>query len=143
MSLSEALQKRGAYLLILRIPTPVEVHIGALGTWALEAGFYLYVGSAMGGFERRVLHYLRPRRKRRWHIDHLLEVAELLGVVLLPSEARIEEAVAERLAQSPYFTSVIPGFGASDSTAPTHLFRFTGPPSKGDAVAHPPTEKRG
>jgi hypothetical protein len=43
----------GSYLLHMRLDEPRRVAIGALGEFDLEAGHYLYVGSAMGSLKSR------------------------------------------------------------------------------------------
>jgi len=113
----------GAYLLFIRLDRQIELQVGKLGKFHLEPGVYIYVGSAMGGFGRRIPRYLSAHRKVKWHIDYLLEKAHIIGVLLIPSEERIEEEIAFRLARTDGILESIRGFGASDSRNRTHLFR--------------------
>ncbi len=106
--------------MILYLSEDRKITIGKLGSFEFPRGIYLYVGSAMGGFRKRLKRYLAERRKLRWHIDYLLQYAEIMGILLIPSSSRIEEAVASRLAVC--FKPFIEGFGASDANSRTHLF---------------------
>ncbi len=114
--------KSGAYLLFLRLDSQTELKVGRLGEFHLQPGIYIYVGSAMGGFGRRLPRYFSSRRKVKWHIDYLLEKAELEAILLLPSSTKIEQEIAARLAKMEGISEVVPGFDASDSTEKTHLF---------------------
>ncbi len=112
----------GAYLLFIRLDRQIDLQVGKLGKFHLEPGVYIYVGSAMGGFGRRIPRYLSAHRKIKWHIDYLLEKAKLEAILLLPSSTKIEQQVAARLAKMEGIREVAPGFGASDSSDKTHLF---------------------
>jgi len=45
---NDAPQDKGSYALALRVDNMVEVEIGRLGRAYFPAGFYLYLGSALG-----------------------------------------------------------------------------------------------
>ena len=122
--------QKGAYILFLEVKTHTEIGVGRLGHIELNPGIYLYVGSAMGGFGKRLPRYLRETRKKHWHIDYLLDAAELVGILLLPSDEPIEDIIADRLAGTDGVQPVADGFGASDSRNRTHLFRVTKPAEK-------------
>jgi len=121
----------GTYILILRLTEPRACCIGALGTYDLPAGYYLYVGSALGpgGLAGRVGRHLRRRvgayciRPLRWHIDYLLEIAEVFEVWAEPGTERMECAWARRLLEAGGRV-IVPGFGASDCRCPAHLVYF-------------------
>ena len=109
---------KGTYVLLIRVPENVEIRVGALGILRFDAGEYAYVGSAYGpgGIEARVKRHLRAEKKIRWHIDHLLEHAEVDSVLI--KECVDEGGRGNRMMECPY----IPGFGSSDSPLPSHLF---------------------
>jgi Uri superfamily endonuclease len=111
---------RGSYALILVLDERHAVEIGALGPLDLEAGTYVYCGSAMGGLEQRLARHFRAEKRVHWHIDHLLEVGRPLGAVLFEGEDK-ECAVAAFLMKK---GRPVPGFGCSDCACPSHLFRL-------------------
>ncbi|NOZ82542.1 MAG: DUF123 domain-containing protein [Euryarchaeota archaeon] len=82
----------------------------------LAAGCYMYIGSAPN-LRARVSRHLRRRKVKHWHIDFLLEHAEVLDVLV--SARRVEQELALMLCS---LLSFVPGFGCSDSRAASHLF---------------------
>ncbi len=109
---------KGTYILLIRVPEGVEIKVGALGRLHFESGEYAYVGSAYGpgGIEARVKRHLRAEKKRKWHIDYLLEHAEVDSVLIKEGANEVESA--KRMLECPY----VAGFGSSDSPMPSHLF---------------------
>jgi|GEM_PF-5332211 len=63
---------KGIYVLIIKINTPLNLKIGALGKVAFPVGLYAYVGSAQNNIESRINRHLRKEKNLFWHIDHLL-----------------------------------------------------------------------
>ena len=114
---------RGSYVLLIRLPRATTIPVGRLGEIHFRAGTYAYVGSAMGGLRGRLRRHLRLQKRRRWHVDYVLEHARVMAIVTCEAEERAECAVARSLAGR-YET--IPGFGASDCSCRGHLFRTTG-----------------
>jgi Uri superfamily endonuclease len=110
---------RGTYALVVHLPYSISLSIGSIGRVNLERGFYVYVGSALGGVERRVGRHLSPEKKVRWHIDHLLLRSRVADVVAAESPERKECEVAGKLARS---MRPVPGFGSTDCRCETHLF---------------------
>ncbi len=110
---------RGTYALLVHVPYDLTLTAGELGTLNLKAGYYAYIGSALGGLEQRVGRHLRAQKKLRWHIDYLLARARLVDLVVARSEERKECAVAGGLAKN---LSSISGFGCSDCKCESHLF---------------------
>ena len=113
---------KGTYLLLVELERSQSIEVGALGDMRFSRGFYTYVGSAMNGLEVRVARHLRRGKKRRWHIDFLVERASVYDVLVVPGERRLECALAARLVES---LLCVPGFGASDCGCPGHLFFAT------------------
>jgi Uri superfamily endonuclease len=110
---------KGSYVLVIRVEKPKTVRVGRLGPVDFRQGYYAYVGSALNGLEKRVQRHLRPGKKLHWHIDYLLENAEVVEVCRIESPVRLECRIAKRL--SPALESVR-GFGCSDCRCPSHLF---------------------
>ncbi len=104
----------GAYAVILFLPGPKRIKVGALGEIDFKRGYYVYVGS---GTVRRMERHARKGKKRRWHIDYLSEEAEFVEAWY--SEDAREVEVAAKMGGVP-----VPGFGASDSPLTSHLFYF-------------------
>lgn len=109
----------GTYLLLLELENSQPISVGALGALSFPQGFYAYVGSAMNGLEARVTRHLGRDRKRRWHIDYLLDRAGVYDVVLIPGEQRLECMLAAALGQTLISTR---RFGSSDCRCAGHLF---------------------
>ena len=110
---------RGTYVLLIHVPYPIQLSVGELGNLALKAGYYAYVGSALGGLEKRVERHLASDKKIHWHIDYLLARGRVVDVVQGETTERKECAVAGELVK--YLTSVT-GFGSSDCKCGSHLF---------------------
>jgi len=110
---------RGGYILIARLDRPVTVRVGALGSVRFGPAAYAYVGSAMSGLEPRIERHLRPNKRLHWHIDYLLQHAEVVDVVRVESEERVECRIARALAAR---LDAVPGFGCSDCRCASHLF---------------------
>ena len=110
---------RGTYVLLIHVPYQVQLSVGELGKLELKAGYYAYVGSALGGLEKRVEHHLASDKKIHWHIDYLLTRGRVIDVVQGETKERMECAVAGEL--SKHLTSVA-DFGSSDCACPSHLF---------------------
>ncbi|WP_416839877.1 GIY-YIG nuclease family protein [Haloferax sp. DFSO52] len=115
---------RGTYALVYRVPE-ITAEVGALGTFDLEAGGYVYVGSAFGsGGLRRVLRHRRvaagEHDARHWHVDYLggYPAVELDHAVCVVG-TDVECAVADSLG-----TAALSGFGSSDCDCEAHLTRF-------------------
>jgi Uri superfamily endonuclease len=134
----------GTYALLLKLDKQDRITIGKLGTFNFPAGYYLYVGSALGpgGLGARLArhqhssqnssgsHPGQTGQKLHWHIDYLLQRAKLIEVWSVASAERLEckwSQVARRLsgAQVP-----VRGFGSSDCRCPAHLIYFRARPSR-------------
>lgn len=65
-------------------------------------------------------------KRLRWHIDYLLDepAVEIGHVTLIRAAARLESAVAQRLAAVPGAAPLRPGLGAGDAPRETHLLRL-------------------
>ena len=115
---------KGVYVLELKFENLRVIRIGKLGNILFKKGYYAYIGSALGagGFKRVTRHFNVASGKnmtRKWHIDHLLPLSEVVRAVLLPTENRIECMVAKTIGE---FYEGITGFGCSDCSCSSHLF---------------------
>ena len=118
---------KGAYVLVIELLEDDRVRVGALGTVAFPRGHYAYVGSAQGGIEQRVSRHKSKRKKKRWHIDYLLDRAEVVSTVLIPLGGKdMECRVAQALMGARGVRIVARGFGSSDCRCRSHLF-YLGP----------------
>ena len=109
----------GSYLLLVKLSTGKDILIGKLGYIYFPKALYAYVGSAMNGFKARLAHHLKEEKKPHWHIDYLLNEADVWEILLYPSKQREECVLAGALAGG--FES-IPGFGSSDCRCKSHLY---------------------
>jgi len=104
----------GAYALMLELSAAVVLPVPRPRGGALRAGRYVYFGSARGpgGLAARVGRHLRADKRPRWHIDVLLDHAQVAGVLVWPdgAECAWRAAVQARLAAG----APLPGFGSSD-----------------------------
>lgn len=121
-------------MLALRLAVPCDVEVGRLGGAAFPAGWYLYVGSALGpgGLQARLARHMRrlaAGKRAHWHIDYLREQATWVGAWARASDQRLECIWAEALRQLPEAEIVMPGFGASDCGCPAHLVRVPALPA--------------
>lgn len=121
----------GTYALILRATCRRIIQVGRLGRLAMQPGFYVYVGSALGpgGLKARVGRHLQPAACPHWHIDYLRRETECVAVWYASGAVRQECAWVA--AFSSLKGSVIPlrGFGSSDCRCSAHLYFFDRPPS--------------
>jgi sugar fermentation stimulation protein A len=119
--LQREVHDRGAYLLLLRLPEARKVQIGRLGELQADAGWYIYVGSAMAGLDARLRRHQRRRKKFHWHIDYLRQAAAEVVALPIRSSRRQECDLAADVAA--LYKSAMPRFGASDCTCSSHLFQ--------------------
>ena len=119
MGLEESGLMKGSYILVVRLQEDDIIEVGALGRVHFKAGFYVYTGSAFNSLHGRISRHLRKEKKLFWHIDHLLQRAEVDSVWVLRSGERMECRTAGSFRAS--FTSV-KAFGCSDCSCPSHLF---------------------
>jgi Uri superfamily endonuclease len=129
----EGIAKRsiGTYVLVLHLEQPKVFQIGQLGLFPLQAGFYTYVGSAMGagGLAARLGHHLRISARPHWHIDYLRQIAAIEQIWFLESPARREHDWAALLRDMPGASILVPRFGASDCRCASHLYYFSNLPA--------------
>ena len=112
----------------MNLPERKNLQIGKLGTYTFEKGIYFYVGSAKGGFAKRVTRYFKKIKSKKWHIDYLLSAAKVIGVFLFDKYTD-EETLSKSM--SLMYKMPVPKFGATDSRFFSHLFKKESPWGKG------------
>ncbi|WP_456473676.1 GIY-YIG nuclease family protein [Candidatus Pyrohabitans sp.] len=115
---------RGCYVLLLKLERQADLSVGRLGSFCFSPGYYAYVGSALRGMEARVARHLRREKRMHWHVDYLLEVAEVDAVFCMSSENRCECAVAGIIRSLRGAQVPVRRFGSSDCSCEAHLFHF-------------------
>jgi len=113
---------KGIYVLFISIGRDISVKVGALGKVKFNKGGYAYIGSAQNGIEKRVTRHLRREKRKFWHIDYLLAQKYVkVEKVLYKESAKKEEC---KMAQALFkFGSPVRGFGCSDCSCQSHLFK--------------------
>lgn len=109
----------GTYVLLIRLDEPRDIRVGKRLTIHFEKGYYGYVGSALGGVERRLARHLSAQKKLHWHIDYLLNRASVREAIYAETHDRKECLIAGGLARR---LPSISGFGCSDCRCHSHLF---------------------
>ncbi len=114
---------RGTYALFLQLDHDTPITVGRLGTFHFPAGYYIYVGSALGsgGLSARLARHYRQHKRLHWHIDYLLAHARIVGVETETSGKRLECAWAQKWLDTPGAQEIALHFGASDCVCSTHL----------------------
>ena len=110
---------KGSYVLLIELKDNRRILIGKLGKQYFKKGFYLYVGSALNGLENRIRRHLSKKKKLHWHIDYLLQYANVVCVFYIEGTRRMECLIAESLSKN---LLSISGFGCSDCNCKSHLF---------------------
>jgi Uri superfamily endonuclease len=116
-------------MLLIHVQIPVTICVGQLGNVEFVAGWYAYVGSAMGRtsttLHSRLKRHFAPlsQKKLHWHVDYLLAWPQIVlaGALAVPSIERLECKIVQLLrgANCQFWG---PRFGASDCTVcPSHL----------------------
>jgi Uri superfamily endonuclease len=161
----------GTYALLLKLDKQERITVGRLGTFGFPAGYYLYVGSALGpgGLRARLARHRRgsesssgrgaqgaspqpslpppegvkaalltaPQsrsgqtdKKLHWHIDYLLQRAQLIEVWSVASAEKLECKWGEAARRLSGAQVPVRGFGSSDCRCPTHLIYFSARPDR-------------
>lgn len=127
---------KGIYCLIFKNPA-CTVRVGALGPVAFEAGWHIYVGSALGSggiarLERHIVLSQTKDKRPKWHVDYLSVSTSfsLSSAVHALTEERLECRLATALGGEH-----VPGFGCSDCECTSHLlYRRRNPAREAEAA---------
>jgi Uri superfamily endonuclease len=120
---------KGIYCLVF-LSRGCTVRIGALGDISFPAGWYIYVGSALGSgglkrLDRHIALSVAHDKRPKWHIDYLLTSPDfsLEYAVRAATPCRLECELTRGIGGTGET-----GFGCSDCSCTTHLlFRATDP----------------
>lgn len=114
----------GIYLLLIRLKKACRMRYGRRdGTFA--AGYYGYVGSAMGGLTGRLQRHLSTATSRgHWHVDALLQAGDVCDIQIRMTSDRADECATAELVKNWPGAGALPGFGCSDCRCQSHLFHF-------------------
>jgi Uri superfamily endonuclease len=118
---------RGTYTIVLAIERPMQVVFGKLGRVKVNAGYYLYTGSALGegavSLEGRLARHKRAIKKRRWHIDYLTSRrgCRFAAVVYLISNKRLECEINRAIGGRMNTQQNLRHVGATDCNCKAHL----------------------
>lgn len=113
---------RGIYLLLLKLKEDQRIKPGKLPETDFNAGIYLYVGRARQGLRGRIKRHLRNEKKLFWHIDYLLQKAEIKEIWIkhdFYDECRTVHEIKKILKYSLF---PVKNFGSSDCRCRSHLF---------------------
>ncbi|MBF0358171.1 MAG: GIY-YIG nuclease family protein [Magnetococcales bacterium] len=112
------------YILFIKYSKKRQVKVGAKGMIAIDAGSYLYVGSAKKSWEKRVGRHLASEKKLRWHIDYILAPQEAAVVEVMLNHDNYECSTAKHLSQLDGVNSLAKKIGSSDCQCHTHFFHL-------------------
>ena len=114
----------GVYLFAVELGGSRALTIGALGSVRFDKGWYLYVGSARRGLSSRLARHERADagKPMRWHIDYLRAHARSVRSFPIPTRRDLECRLAQDVRR--ISTGIVPRFGSSDCSCPSHLFRM-------------------
>ena len=119
--MKEELPQSGIYILLIEARALRGFSAGAWGPVDLKKGYYSYIGRAERGLPARLARHARREGKRlRWHIDYLLEAADVKEAWIFPLHVG-ECALARRLEEEGASREDLGRFGASDCRCPGHL----------------------
>jgi len=117
----------GIYHLLICLEKEQEIIVGKLGKFRFPAGYYVYTGSALNGLENRIARHRRKRKRLHWHIDYLLQYADIIDVITHVTTEKLECFYNSKIMGLPGAQIIVPRFGASDCKCKAHLVYF---PSK-------------
>ncbi len=120
---------KGIYVLLLSLDKKTTITVGKLTTFSFPRGYYLYIGSALGGLFARIERHIRGGRKLHWHIDYLRQWAKVVEVWYLISEERLECPWYQAAAEMPEAQVPVEGFGSSGCRCRSHLVYYPSAPS--------------
>lgn len=110
---------KGTYVLKIKMNSPKTILVGKREI-KFKKGDYFYIGSAMGdsmNLYNRISRHLSDSKKKRWHIDYLLEFSNVKEVNV--TLGRFECDVSQRFN---LVLDSIESFGCSDCKCKSHLY---------------------
>jgi len=113
----------GVYVVEMQLPESLEIQVGNLGQLALDAGSYLYAGSAKKHLAARLGRHMQAHKTLRWHVDYLTSRVMPARGFVWPWSQGLECRIAQQLAN---VGRAVAGFGSSDCHCTGHLIRLRG-----------------
>ena len=116
---------KGSYCLCIEVYDSTRIRVGSLGFIDFFKGYYVYVGSALGGLEQRIARHVKISRGEHsvthWHIDYLLNDrnVKIKSVFIKKSEERIECEISKKISG---LGIPVKNFGSSDCKCGSHLY---------------------
>lgn len=111
---------KGDYVVLFFLKEAVVIS-SLCRSWTLDAGYYMYIGSAMSSLAERVKRHLIEEKRKFWHIDYFREKAEVVAALLLPTKEQREEELSNFVSE---YGEAVPRFGASDCSTDSNLYRL-------------------
>ncbi|MDD2333551.1 MAG: DUF123 domain-containing protein [Mesotoga sp.] len=111
---------KGDYVVLFFLKEAVVIS-SLCRSWTLDAGYYMYIGSAMSSLAERVKRHLIEEKRKFWHIDYFREKAEVVAALLLPTKEQREEELSNFVSE---YGEAVPKFGASDCSTDSNLYRL-------------------
>lgn len=117
--------QKGIYSLIILLENDQYIEIGKLGNFFFKKGYYVYNGSALGGFGR-VRHHLNKNKRKRWHIDYLLDRAKIIRIITSEVNKNFEHDLSKGISNMKDAENPVARFGSSDCRegCTSHLMYF-------------------
>lgn len=115
---------KGIYCLIIKVRRARNIKIGRLGTFHFSTGFYVYLGSAQNSMKHRIKRHLQKEKKLRWHIDYLLQYAEVTDIYQYAGIKAAECILSHKIGSLKNAVTPVKGFGSSDCSCVSHLYFF-------------------
>jgi len=110
---------KGSYVLLIELDKDLNIVIGGLRNIFFKKGFYVYIGSALNGIEKRIQRHIRKGKKIHWHIDYFLIYANIIDIFYKETNTRFECDIAKNFNVK---LQSIQNFGCSDCKCKSHLF---------------------
>jgi len=129
------------YVLLIRLPRRRRICVGRLGEIDLDAGWYLYIGSAQRNRAARIARHARRDKRLHWHVDYLLAAARLAATFEVPGAADDECRLAAHLAAALGLPRRPPRMGASDCRCGGHVLYAAKRPAVAAALRRWPTTR--
>jgi len=123
---------KGIYHLIINLPVNTTIHVGKLGQFNFQAGYYVYTGSAMNGLESRLARHKRKEKRLHWHIDYLLQYGRIVDIITHKTNEPLECYFNKKIMSIKGCQIPIIGFGSSDCDCVSHLAFFEDIPNMED-----------
>lgn len=117
------------YLLLIHLVEGVDLKIGNKGYREFKRGYYIYAGSGKRFGFQRIIRHIKKSKKRKWHIDYLLEKGDIERIWII-FEEKINECKLSELLSLEKGKILMRKFGSSDCKCASHLFYFKKNPLK-------------